>query len=285
MLLLVQLEQLPIFDRWCEFRESFMPFPDVMIDFSDRDFKVVFEERFDAYFKHPEPHHHVLRVGDTAWACANVRHALATLGVAREFGPLPLLFDEPLHDAVLKFQVASNNRNRDGAVGPGTRYKLIQALLSQGGVKAFSELDRTDVARPPTIFLSYAQTDQRMVDELHAWLRKREIHVIRDVDDFLPGSNIPKNVWKSILRSDKVVAIYSEASSQRDWPTFEHEISRQVENFLKTPVLIFVRIDGTPLKLGDPHRIAINGRPGDGKSGFDLSHIGSEILRSFGLST
>jgi hypothetical protein len=46
-------------------------------------------------------------------------------------------------------------------------------------------------------------------------------------------------------------------SKTRDWPSFEQQIEEQVERLIKAPVLIYLRLDDTPLKAHDPHRIAI----------------------------
>jgi hypothetical protein len=63
-------------------------------------------ERFEPYFKHPDPNRYVLRRGDSAVACKNAKTALAALGFARAFGDDPQLYDQQLHDAVERFQTA-----------------------------------------------------------------------------------------------------------------------------------------------------------------------------------
>jgi hypothetical protein len=86
-------------------------------------------ERFEPYFKHRDPDHHVLKKGDRATACKNVTMALAKLGVARGFGDDPKLYDEELLRAVRAFQKATRHRAIDGRVGPGTRSRLVSRLL------------------------------------------------------------------------------------------------------------------------------------------------------------
>ena len=56
-----------------------------------------------------------------------------------------------------------------------------------------------------------------------------------------------------MLCSDKVIAVYSENSKSRDWPTFEHQIAEQVEKQLDVSMLIYLRLDGAPLEAHDPH--------------------------------
>jgi hypothetical protein len=43
-------------------------------------------ERFEAYFKYPDPNHYILKLSDRAVACKNAKKALARLGYARAFG-------------------------------------------------------------------------------------------------------------------------------------------------------------------------------------------------------
>jgi TIR domain len=231
-------------------------------------------ERFQPYFKHPDPDHYVLKIGDRAVACKNIKRALAWLGVARDFGDDPELFDQELSEAVQAFQDHTRHRNSDGRVGPGTRAQLVTTLLERFGTLRFADLDGSDVIRIPTVFLSYAWRDSQRVDKLDQWLRDHGVRVIRDIDSFSAGSNIKVNIRKSILSADKVLAIHSKQSRNRDWPAFEHQIAEEIESLVKSPVLIYLRLDNTPLKAPDPHRIALEAR------GKPLKQVGSEILRA-----
>jgi TIR domain len=142
----------------------------------------------------------------------------------------------------------------------------------------FAEFDASESVRIPSVFVSYARSDTQRVDKLDQWLRDHEIRVIRDVRDFPPGSQILDNIWKSVLSADKVIAVYSAQSKTRDWPSFEHQIAEQVESQIKAPVLIYLRLDNTPLKAHDPHRIAIDAQ------GKKLKEIGLEIQKSLGIA-
>jgi murein L,D-transpeptidase YcbB/YkuD len=62
-------------------------------------------------------------------ACKNAKAALAALGFARTFGDDPLLYDKQLSEAVERFQREIRHRNIDGAIGPGTRSRLVSELL------------------------------------------------------------------------------------------------------------------------------------------------------------
>lgn len=125
--------------------------------------------------------------------------------------------------------------------------------------------------------MSYAWADEAPVNKLDQWLRDHGIGVIRDVTDFKPGSLIPDNIWNSVLSADKVIAVYSQQSKVRDWPSFEHQIAEQVENFIKVPLLIYLRLDDTPLKAYDPYRIAIEAK------GKTLKQIGLAIQSSLDM--
>jgi hypothetical protein len=234
-------------------------------------------ERFESYFKHADSNHHVLRQGDRAVACKNAKATLAWLGFYRESGDDPQLYDRQLFEAVKRFQKEIGHRNMDGAIGPGTRSLLVSKLLEESGAAKFSELDASEIVRIPTVFLSYAWVDAPRVNKLDQWLRDHGIRVIRDVNDFKASSQIPDSIWKSVLSADKVIAVYSRRSKTRDWPSFEQQIAEQVERLLKTPVLIYVRLDGTPLKANDPHRIAIDAR------GKTLKQVGLEIQKSLNM--
>jgi TIR domain len=234
-------------------------------------------ERFEPYFKHPDPNRYVLRQGDRAVACKNAKTALAWLGFARVFGDDPQLYDRQLSEAVERFQKETGHKNIDGAIGPGTRSRLVSRLLQEAGASKFGDLDASEAVRIPTVFLSYAWADTPRVNKLDQWLRDHEIRVIRDVSTFKAGSLIPDNIWRSVLSADKVIAVYSQQSKTRDWPSFEHEIAEQVEHLIKVPVLIYLRLDDTPLKAHDPHRIAIEAQ------GKTLKQIGLAIQKSLDM--
>jgi hypothetical protein len=233
-------------------------------------------ERFEPYFKHPNPDRHVLQMGDRALACKNARAALSKLGFLRVSGDNPELYDEQLSEAVKRFQQEKGHRSTDGRIGPGTRSRLVSEVLQVSGVSGFAELDASEFVRVPTVFLSYAWADAPRVDKLDQWLRDHGTRVIRDLWDFAPGSQIPDNIWKSILSADKVIAVYSEKSKNRDWPSFELQIAEQVERSIGAQLLIYLRLDKTSLKAHDPHRIAIEAQ------GKTLKQIGLDIQKALG---
>jgi hypothetical protein len=72
-----------------------------------------FVERFESYFRHPDPDHDVLVLGDRAVACKNAKAALIRLGVARVFGNDQVLFDIQLAER-------SSSSNRVSRTGTST---------------------------------------------------------------------------------------------------------------------------------------------------------------------
>lgn len=80
----------------------------------------VLVRRYAQFFHHPNKQHEVLRLGDRAVACANLRHALDMLGLdpgSMLTGAEDQLYDEPLREAVRAFQVSVRHRVTDGLVG------------------------------------------------------------------------------------------------------------------------------------------------------------------------
>jgi hypothetical protein len=213
-------------------------------------------DRFEQYFRHPDWDHDVLRLGDLGVACRNVRRAIAMLGVNVEQHPSDdLLFDAALKSGVRDFQEKFRHSVTDGAVGPGTRRFLISNLIGRFAPNTFVHFDRPDPRL--SVFLSYASGDVERVNKLDQWLRDKGIRVIRDTADFIAGTNIPENIRRSVAQSDKVVVVFSVNSSDRDWPGFERAVAEGIELRIKKSVLIYVRLDDTPLPAHDPLRLAI----------------------------
>ncbi len=195
------------------------------------------------------------------------------LGVDVEQHPSDdLLFDSTLEEAVKRFQDEFRHRVSDGAVGPETRRLIVSNLLGRFSPSIFLRFDRS--ALTPSLFLSYARLDAPRVDKLDQWLRDKGIRVIRDTADFVAGTTIPANIQRSIAIADKVVAVFSANSRDRDWPKFERAVAEDVERQIGTPVLIYLCLDDVPLPPQDPLRLAIH------TSGKTLRQIGAEILQA-----
>src|SRR5260370_19809631 len=100
--------------------------------------------RFERYFKHPDPDHPVLAIGDRARACRNIRWAIRLLGCKSPTSnddprsePGAGLFDEGLSNAVQEFQRKFRHRVDDGLVGPGTRRLLVTVLVEKFSPEIF----------------------------------------------------------------------------------------------------------------------------------------------------
>jgi hypothetical protein len=233
-------------------------------------------DRFEKYFRHPDLSHDVLRRGDRCIACVNIRTAIKHL--LKRSSPEtddPELFDAGLEQLVKVLQDHVGNRVSDGEVGPSTRRLIVSNLLARyGDASIFKRYVRPETARVPSVFLSYARDDKDKVAKLAQWLRDRDppVHVIMDTDSFVAGETIPDSIRRAVAEADIVVAVLSANSRDRDWPRVEIAIAEQLESSLKERVLIYLRLDATPLHAHDVARIAIDG---DQKP---LKQIGNEIL-------
>jgi hypothetical protein len=233
--------------------------------------------RFEYYFRHPSPDHNVLRPGDKAIACGNARAALGWFGINAD----PLiptsewtLFDETLKKAVQEFQIKYNHNAKDGLIGPGTRSLLIGQILHMMSPAIFERLDTPEQRSRPSVFLSYAWSDSGRVDKLDQWLRDHGFEVIRDKDSFIAGETIQENIARAVSAADKIVAILSRNSRNRDWPLFERTVAEQLESRIGSSVLVYVRLDDTKLPVHDSTRVAISAR------GVPLKDVGEQILRA-----
>jgi len=138
----------------------------------------------------------------------------------------------------------------------------------------FQRLQLPEQRREPSVFLSYAWSDSERVDKLDQWLRDRDIHVIRDQDSFIAGESIQENIARAISDADKIVAILSQNSRDRDWPRLERTLAEQLESSIGTSVLIYVRLDDAELPTHDSTRVAISAH------GVPLKEVGQRILHA-----
>jgi hypothetical protein len=232
-------------------------------------------ERFERYFRHADAGHDVLVRGDHAVAARNVRTALWLLDIPTDSASADEeLFDDELEVSVKRFQKVFHHRVHDGAVGPGTRKLIVEGLLGRFEADIFLRLARPEGALRPSLFLSYAWRDSAKVGKLAQWLRDNGVRVILDQTDFEAGQTIPANIRRAVAEADKVVGVLSASSRDRDWPRFEAGIAEELERRLETPVLIYIRLDETPLPAHDPNRLAIDAQ------GKPLKRVGQEILHA-----
>jgi len=234
-------------------------------------------QRFEHYFRHPDWGHDVLRPGDRAIACRNIRAALSWLDPASDdltSNDDTDFYDESLKMAVKKFQSTYQHRVADGLVGPGTRRLLVSEILHRSGPSIFQRLFRPEQRQLPCVFLSYAQADADRVDKLDQWLRDHGVQVIRDRDYFVAGVSIQENITQAVSVADKIVAVLSHNSRDRDWPLLERAIAEQVESRIGASMLIYLRLDDTSLPAHDSTRLAIPAK------GLTLKEIGERILHA-----
>lgn len=220
-------------------------------------------KRFECYFRHPDWGHDVLRPGDRAIACRNIRTVLSWLHIRSDRSPSDAnedIYDDELKDAVREFQVQYHHRVTDGLVGPGTRHRLVSEVLHQHEPSIFERLSRPERRQLPSVFLSYARADQERVDKLDQWLRDHGVQVVRDHNFFTAGVSIQENIIQALSVADKIVAIFSQSSRDRDWPHLERSLAEQLETRLKSSVLIYLRLDDTELPAHDSTRLAITAK-------------------------
>ena len=233
-------------------------------------------KRYEQYFRHPDADHEVLQIGDRAVACSNLRRALSWLGLSVNGGAKEKedLFDAALRKGVRAFQTKYKHRVADGLVGPGTRKRLVSELFHQFSPTIFARLRRPEGWTRPAVFISYAAADRERVDKIDQWLRDHGIRVVRDCQFFVAGTTIEENIVRAVAHSDKILAILSRNSRERDWPRFERQLAEQVEAKLGAPVLLYLCLDDVPLPTHDSTRLAIR------VEGKTLKDVGEEILHA-----
>jgi hypothetical protein len=239
------------------------------------DMKDLLAIRYQQYFRHPDNDHDVLEAGDRAVACVNLRRALPMLRIGGEIPSTDeMLFDEALTEAVREFQSRHGHRVADGRVGPGTRERLVSEMLHRFSPSIFARLRRPEIWSRPSVFISYASADREKVNKLDQWLRDHGLRVVRDCQYFIAGNTIQDNIARAIADSDKILAVLSSNSRDRDWPRLERELAEQVEERLGASVLIYVCLDDVDLPAHDRTRLAILTK---GKA---LKEVGAEILNA-----
>jgi len=226
--------------------------------------------RIEKYFRDPAVGDGILRPPASGEACHNIRSALRLLNYKVASGDL---YDHNLEAAVLAFQTDNKHTSQDGFVGPRTRRLLTIKLLEKRGEQPFRRMTLPKGNQPPLVFLSYAWEDAERVNKIDQWLRDHEIRVERDTRDFLPGKKLPQEITDAITRADKVIAVYSFKSRERDWPRFEINIAEQHEKIKKHDLLIYLILDDIPLPKHDPHRIAVMAKDRT------LGDVGRDLLK------
>jgi hypothetical protein len=122
---------------------------------------------------------------------------------------------------------------------------------------------RTALEDAPRVFLSYAHSDRETVAAVDQWLRDRGARVDLDERELIAGRDIRDEIIRLIERAGKVVCFYSSTSSDRYYTNLERRVSEEAERRsheqgAKRVLLLYFRIDDTPLPPESTHRLAIN---------------------------
>jgi hypothetical protein len=138
----------------------------------------------------------------------------------------------------------------------------------------YQRLHKPEQRSRPSVFFSYAWSDSEQVNKLDQWLRDHGVQVVRDRDSFRAGESLQENIAQAISVADKIVAILSRNSRNRDWPNLERALAEQLESRIETSVLIYLRLDDTKLPAHDSTRLAISAR------GVPLKEVGERLLHA-----
>jgi peptidoglycan hydrolase-like protein with peptidoglycan-binding domain len=186
-----------------------------------------------------------LKPGMSGTAFCNIRTALSSLGLRREWGNADV-YDEEMQSVVRKFQTDSNHPNVDGYVGPGTRRLLV---------KKFLDIDFDFTRLLPTfeydVALSFAGEDRNFADDLAEILRRNDVRVFYD-------SYEQANLWGKPLiehledvysrRARFCVMFASKAYAEKAWPTHERRAAQErALNNVAEDYILPVRLDDTKI--------------------------------------
>ena len=113
------------------------------------------------------------------------------------------------------------------------------------------------------MFFSYAHANRESVVAVDQWLRDHGFRVELDERDFIAGRDIRDEIMRCIERSGKVVFFYSAESKDRYYTKLEQRFVQEKEQKAHVQgnpkvLLVYFRLDETPLPLETSHRLAIN---------------------------
>ncbi len=140
--------------------------------------------------------------------------------------------------------------------------ELKVALSTDRSEPRYSPVQQAFEARP-RLFLSYAHADSESVLAVDQWLRDRGARVDIDERNFVAGRDIRDEIVRVVSNAGKVVCFYSKHSSDRYYPKLERRLVEEAERKMqdtgeKKTVLVYFRLDDTPLPRDSSHRLAIN---------------------------
>jgi hypothetical protein len=211
-----------------------------------------------------------LKEGTEGTAVMNISRALHALEMPVRWTDT---LDSHLRKAVQLFQEQVKHPNTDGIVGPGTRKKLVNAILTSPtqGANFFSELEATWDDGFFAVFLSYAWADNTLADDIHACLQYNGVTVLRDISDFFASGELKDEIRRNIESADKVLTVVTDTSLNRDWVQYEQQIAAMVSDWKVQPFTLYLKLTAKEMPKYLTSRIYIDGR---GKTveriGFDL---------------
>jgi peptidoglycan hydrolase-like protein with peptidoglycan-binding domain len=198
----------------------------------------------EKYFHEPgRPN--VLKPGVKGTAMCNIRTALSSLGLWREWQNADI-YDEELLSVVRTFQSKHDHPNADGYVGPGTRRLLVYELL-----QIEFDFERLLPVFDYDVALSFASEERNAVEALASILRREGIRVFYD-------SYERADLWGKPLiehleaiyskRAQYCVRFASKAYATKAWPTHERRIAQErAFRNLSDDYILPIRCDDTKI--------------------------------------
>ena len=115
----------------------------------------------------------------------------------------------------------------------------------------------------PRVFLSYAHADRESVQAVDQWLRDKGARVDIDERNFIAGRDIRDEILQWLRSAGKIICFYSKNSSTRYYPKLERRIVEEFEASntnagVQKTLLLYLRVDDTPLPAESSYRLAIN---------------------------
>lgn len=191
-----------------------------------------------------------------------VRHALTqkpTIIFVPDNEVVP--FDVYIPKGVISFNKEAL-KNYVGITKLRSELKNILNIFAARSKEGYSPV-RTALEEMPRVFLSYAHVDAESVRTVDQWLRDKGARVDIDERNFIASKDIRDEIVRWIREAGKVVCFYSLASQDRYYTKLERRIAEEVEMGLQKSdknksVLLYFRLDDTPLPTESSYRLAIN---------------------------
>lgn len=165
-----------------------------------------------------DPAQDVLSPGCCGVACANLRQALARLGLLGGGAPdFSDVYDDGLAQAVFAFQTKLGQSSRDGACGPGTRALLARVMSAPEHRQVFRRWPDPEQRHEGShAFVSYAHDDASSVLPFVSLMQEWGYRVWFD-QNLTAGSKWSDALEQQIREAWLVIVFLSATSTQREW--------------------------------------------------------------------